>query len=138
MTTDRRPPRGEEGFTLIEVLFAMLILAVGLLGLEALGIGASQAVTRAQKQSRFAVVASDTLERTLSRIRRDESPADGTYAGTVGASGREDTLRVEVLTELVGTGPTPLRSVRVTVVPYPGSAVLSRSDSLTVTGYVYN
>lgn len=140
MTTDSSPRHGREGFTLIEVLVAMLILAVGLLGLEALGIGAARAVNRAQKQSAFAVLASDTLERTLSRIRQNDAPPDGPYVSLVGRPNRADTLRVEIRTTNIAApgGAVPLRQVSVTVVPYPGSKLLTRADSLRVSGYVFN
>lgn len=136
MTTDTLPRTGREGFTLVEVLMAMLILAVGLLGLEALGIGAARSVNRASKQSSFAVMASDTLERTLNRIRRDDAPAAGTTSYAVGTAGRQDTLRVQIERQAAGTARL-LYKVNVTVVPYPGSKVLSRKDSLRVSGYVF-
>ena len=62
------PPR-EAGFTLIEVLIAMVILAVGLMGLEALGIGAARSVAFAQRQSQFTVDASAEMERAVQAIR---------------------------------------------------------------------
>jgi prepilin-type N-terminal cleavage/methylation domain-containing protein len=54
--------RRDEGFTLIEVLIAMLILSIGLLGLEALGIGATRATALAAKQSRYSTVAASAVE----------------------------------------------------------------------------
>ena len=69
MTSEPRRS-GEEGFTLIEVLVAMVILAVGLLGLEALGIGAARAVAMADRQSCYATLASDSLEAALHQIRQ--------------------------------------------------------------------
>ncbi len=128
MTTETTPLRGEQGFTLVEVLFAMLILAVGLLGLEALGIGAARAVNVAGRQSTYSVVASDTLERTLGQIRRGTAVADGT---TRFVTAQSDSVRV-----LVGTNGR-LRTVAVTVVPNPKSKVLKRADSLRVVGYVF-
>ncbi len=74
MTSEPRRS-GEEGFTLIEVLVAMVILAVGLLGLEALGIGAARAVAMADRQSGYATLASDSLEAALHQIRQGEMPA---------------------------------------------------------------
>ena len=61
---------GEEGFTLIEVLVAMLILAVGLLGLEALGIGAARSITRADRQDQTTMAAVRTVEMRIQEIRR--------------------------------------------------------------------
>ena len=46
-----------DGFTLIEVVVAMVILALGLLGLEALGIGAARSIATADRQSGYATIA---------------------------------------------------------------------------------
>ena len=54
--------RGEEGFTLIEVLAAMMILAVGLLAVQALGIGAARSVVQADHRSELAAIATATIE----------------------------------------------------------------------------
>ncbi len=65
----RRPsPRG--GFTLIEVLVAMVILAIGLLALEAMGIGAARMVARADQQSDYTALASAELENALNVYRQ--------------------------------------------------------------------
>lgn len=64
-----------EGFTLIEVMVAMVILAVGLLGLEALGIGAARAIALADRQSGYATLASDSLEAAMHQVRRGNAPA---------------------------------------------------------------
>ena len=70
MTTEQpRAPDRRAGFTLIEVLIAMVILAVGLLALESLGVGAARMVARAERRSTYVAMATDTLERTLSRLR---------------------------------------------------------------------
>lgn len=138
-------PRDAAGFTLIEVLIAMVVLAVGLLGLEALGIGASRAVNRAERTSSYAFVASDTLERTLSRIRRGDVVADGTTRGVVRPSDTErryqDSLRITVsTTPIPATTTTParvLRTVSVTIVPDPSSKLLTRRDSLRLLGNVF-
>ncbi len=67
--TALRAPRGNEGFTLIEVMIAMVILAVGLLSLEALGIGAARVVTLSEKQGRYATLAASTMESMRNEIR---------------------------------------------------------------------
>ena len=64
-----------EGFTLIEVLIAMVILSVGLLGLEALGIGAARANATAERQSRHAVIAADSLESAIHQLRQQVLPS---------------------------------------------------------------
>jgi type IV pilus assembly protein PilV len=75
-----RPGRRSGGFTLIEVLIALVILAVGLLGLEALGIGATRMVNKARRESQFVAVATSELERVTGRIRGGQSPAGGTVS----------------------------------------------------------
>jgi prepilin-type N-terminal cleavage/methylation domain-containing protein len=64
------------GFTLVEVLVAMVILAVGLLGLEALGIGVVRSLSLAQRQSQYATLASDSLESALHQLRGGTLPPD--------------------------------------------------------------
>ncbi len=131
------PVISDRGFSLIEVLIAMLILAIGLMGLEALGIGAARAVTRAQKQSDFSFMATDTLERTLGWIRRGAVVGAGTSSGTFGNAQAPDSLRISITsTPIVGTTRAQ-QTVSVTVVPYPQSKVLGRADSVRVEGYVY-
>lgn len=65
---------GINGFTLIEVMVAMVILSIGLLGLEALGIGAARANAVAARQSRGAVMAADSLESALHQLRLRRLP----------------------------------------------------------------
>lgn len=81
-----RAPRGNEGFTLIEVTIAMVILAVGLLSLEALGIGAARVVTLSEKQGRYATLAASTMETMRNDIRADPAalPIDQTTYVLVG------------------------------------------------------
>lgn len=67
--------RGTAGFTLVEVLVAMVILALGLLGLEALGIGAARSIALAERQSGFAVIASDSLESAMHQLRQQQVPS---------------------------------------------------------------
>lgn len=69
-------PAGRDGFTLIEVVIAMVILGVGLMGLEALGIGAARAVALAEREGGYATVASDSLESALHQLRQGEAPSD--------------------------------------------------------------
>lgn len=71
-TEQRAPrlPRGKDGFTLVEVLIAMVILAVGLMSLEALGIGAARLVGRSERQGDFLAHATSRLETTMAQIRQ--------------------------------------------------------------------
>jgi prepilin-type N-terminal cleavage/methylation domain-containing protein len=72
--SERDASTREGGFTLIEVLMAMVILAIGLLGLEALGIGAARAIALAERQSSYATLASDSLESALHQLRSNTIP----------------------------------------------------------------
>lgn len=110
MTSNVAAPRGREGFTLVEVLVAMVILAIGLLALEALGIGAARAVARADAQSEYTALATARLEQTLVRIRQNLPLNTGEVA--VG--------NLTVLTDVVpeNVGPTRrLYTVTVRVTP---------------------
>jgi prepilin-type N-terminal cleavage/methylation domain-containing protein len=80
--TEHRRPSGREGFTLIEVLVALVILAVGLLALEALGIGAARMVSRAQVQDELTQAAAAELETALHEIRESTTPV-ASYSRTV-------------------------------------------------------
>ena len=133
MTTERLRPRGDQGFTLIEVLIAMLILAVGLLGLEALGIGAARSVNRAARQNDFTLVATDTLERVLNHIRRGDAVSSGSFV----TSPSKDTVRLTVSPSPSPTSGGKAVTVAVTVVPNPATRILRRADSLRVTGSAY-
>jgi type IV pilus assembly protein PilV len=85
--------RDRGGFTLIEVLIAMVILAVGLLALESLAIGASRSIATANRMTEYTLIASQELETTLERARSGLNPVstqqnlqNGTRVATVVAS----------------------------------------------------
>jgi Tfp pilus assembly protein PilV len=61
----------------VEVLVAMIILAVGLLALESMGIGAARMVARADRESELTALAADRLERALTEVDRGQNPAPG-------------------------------------------------------------
>ena len=109
MTTDVAAPTGREGFSLVEVLVAMVILAIGLLALEALGIGAARAVARADVQSEYTALATQQMEETLMRIRQGVTLNTG--ESVVG----DATVDVQVVPETVGTS----RAYTVTVTVDP-------------------
>jgi len=68
-------PAGDRaGFTLVEVLVAMVILAVGLLGLEALGIAAARANVQAQHRSLLSARATQVLEDRVRQVRTTQGP----------------------------------------------------------------
>lgn len=129
MNTELARGSTSAGFTLIEVLVAMVILSIGLLGLEALGIVAARSVGFAERQSGYALVAGAALEESLQPLR--ENPATAPLSRcTVLPTG--DTLSV-----LVNTATVPnLPSVTVTV--KPGSGARPRPASFSVVGHVYS
>ena len=67
-----RHPSG--GFTLIEVMVAVVILAVGLLGLTGLGIRAVRSLGEADRSTRAAVTATELIETALVGLRRNHLP----------------------------------------------------------------
>ena len=133
MATDELPRgrRGRAGFTLIEVVVAMVILAVGLLALEGLAIGASRRVASANRYTEFTLIGTQDLETSLERIRRGQNPgarddflANGTRVQRV----------VNPVVVVGGQGGT-VWNVSVTVTP-PANNLNLRP--VTVTGRVYN
>lgn len=124
------------GFTLIEVLVAMVILAVGLLQLEAMAIGTSRLVNKARVQSQFTFLAADTLERTLGKIREEPAiPPVGTTTYLASHDSRRDTVRV-VVSSVPANG-SFLYTVRVAVVPPAGGGAVARRDSVSLSGQVF-
>lgn len=134
-------PRADAGFSLIEVLIAMIILSVGLLALESLGIGAARSVRRAQAQSNYATTAQELMERTLVRISQapDVAIADTSYTAATG----ERVFRTASASTVVGTtrnyvAGTTLKSwtVTVRVLPPTNLGVLAASDSVRMVSNV--
>lgn len=119
--TDLEPRTGREGFTLVEVLVAMVILAIGLLALEAMGIGAARAVARADIQSEYTAVATDRMEQALSLIRQGQAVTGlngGMTGATVTTSVDEDDLGdVISYTVTVTVTPTTTPHMGVTLSP---------------------
>ncbi len=109
----------DEGFTLIEVLVAMVILAIGLLGLEALGIGAVRSIALADRQSGYATIASDSLESALFQLRQGLTPTQ--FCRTDLPFGDRLSREVDV------TDPS-LALVTVTVIPNPESHNAPRTN----------
>jgi prepilin-type N-terminal cleavage/methylation domain-containing protein len=130
-----RAPRGNEGFTLIEVMIAMVILAVGLLSLEALGIGAARMVTLSEKQGRYATLGASAMETLRNDIRTTPTgplPIDRTaevlLAGGDTALVRRQASRVAV------------KQVRliVTVSPKNKGSRLVRASPVELSSYLFD
>jgi type IV pilus modification protein PilV len=127
VTIKHRRLGSEQGFTLIEVLIALVILAVGILGLEALGIYAVRAVAQADRNSRSAAVATLYLEDALQQIRTDRVPRSCT--NKVLRNG--DVVSRSVI---VGTSFSEASRVSVTVTPASRGRV---ELPYTIAGYGY-
>ena len=144
MATERAA-RPDAGFTLIEVLIAMVILAIGLLAVEALGIGAARSVQRARVQSAYSALASDELEQAMVTISQAPTASITEKNYTVGSgSGATSGARVKrtaTFTAVAGTAPgrggnLNLWTVTVSVLPPSGSTVIRTSDSVHVVSNV--
>ena len=132
MSTERSR-RGQEGFTLIEVLAAMVIVAVGLLAVQALGIGAARTVVRADHQSELAALATATIEARQQAIRQNPGAvATGQNCDTDAASGISVCVAIEnrTTTPSLATG-----SARVTVRASHPQMV---QDTFSISSYVYD
>lgn len=124
MSSELAAPRGREGFTLVEVLVAMVILAIGLLALEALGIGAARAVARADVQSEYTALATQRMEETLVRIRQSQD----LNTGVVNVNGA--TVTTDVVQAVVGAR----RQFTVTVTVAPPANPHLKLQPVTVVG----
>ncbi|HXF48827.1 MAG TPA: prepilin-type N-terminal cleavage/methylation domain-containing protein [Verrucomicrobiae bacterium] len=85
-----RTRKNEKGFTLIEVMISMVILAVGILGLAPLMVLSIYSNTYSQDLTRATAVAQDRIEQlknqgNFASMPYDEGPTtiDGTYNRTI-------------------------------------------------------
>jgi prepilin-type N-terminal cleavage/methylation domain-containing protein len=122
-----RPVRGTAGFTLIEVLVAMVILALGLLGLEALGIGAARSIALADRQSTYATIASDSLESALHQLRQGTIPTQFC---------RTDLPFGDRMSRQIDLSNSQLAQVTIRVIPNPES-VNAPSSEFELTSSLY-
>lgn len=121
--------RGRAGFTLIEVLIAMVILAVGLLALEGLALGASRRVATANRLTEFTLIATHELETTLEGLRKSPvvNPGDDDWDLPNGT-------RVQRVVGESPLGGGTVYEVEVTVTPPTSNLNL---NPVTVTGRVW-
>jgi type IV pilus assembly protein PilV len=77
MTTSARRTYGQQGFTLVEVLIALIVLSVGLLGIAAMYVETLRANRSALVRTQAIALASDLAD----RIRSNREPANN-YTGT--------------------------------------------------------
>lgn len=129
---DPQRRRGDEGFTLLEVLIAMIILSVGLLAIEGLAVGAARTTASAARRSQYAEQATDYMERTLSALREGQGANNSTVDLRDNSGARAATLTVTVTDRGTLAAPSPANrrwDVSVRVIPI-NTARLADSVSL--------
>jgi prepilin-type N-terminal cleavage/methylation domain-containing protein len=115
--------RGRRGLTLIEVMIAMVILTVVLLGMGQFAVN----FTRAVQQSEARIIAVNLVDQQLSEIRSSPnySGLEAAYNGTESSvSGFSGYSRVTLIVQTGGLKPTyadDYKTITVTVTP-PGRA----------------
>lgn len=63
VTAPLRLPESNQGFTLLEILIAILVLSIGMLGLAGLQFAALRSTTQTYERSQAAVLAADLVDR---------------------------------------------------------------------------
>jgi prepilin-type N-terminal cleavage/methylation domain-containing protein len=122
-----RTDRG--GFSLIEVLIAMVLLAVGLLALESLAIGASRSIATANRMTEYTLIASQRLE-TMQERARTGLPVQPSVQQLANGTTVQTAVQENV------QGGATLWTISVTVTPPPTGVGNIRLTPTTVTGLV--
>ncbi len=135
MDTERRA-RSDAGFTMIEVLIAMVLLAVGLLSLEAVGIGAARLNARAERQSAYVARATGQMESALRDVRRVQALTAATPATVTLPDGAVMTTSVSGTDGDGVVATKELYTVQVKVKPAAATKVL-KGDSVLLTTNTY-
>jgi prepilin-type N-terminal cleavage/methylation domain-containing protein len=133
--TTHPAPGSESGFTLLEVLIAMIILATGVVGLQALGVTAIRANAEAGRQTTTTSWMNGSLEEALFAVRFASDPTQ-VATGTSCEEGELGRLCTTVTREV--TEPAyHVFSVEVVFEPAFRSAFgLDQPTSVTSTAYV--
>ncbi len=127
MPSEIPAPRAPNGFTLIEVLIAMIILAVGLLGLEALAIGAARSVANAQHRTVLAAAATQEMEIRVQAIRNNPAGVANAVSCRL-----ENADTMQICTTIAAAGVTGMRRVTVAVQRQVGQPL-----PYTISSYVF-
>jgi Tfp pilus assembly protein PilV len=116
----------------MEVLIAMVILAIGLMALESLAIGASRSITKANLTTEYTLVGSQYMEAALAAARSGTAPTGGS---TTLASG----TRIDQVVETVAlAGPAgTLYRVTITVTPSTSARRGVTLSPVTLTGRAF-
>jgi prepilin-type N-terminal cleavage/methylation domain-containing protein len=112
-------PQGA-GFTLVEVLIALVLLAVGLLALQALSLVAVRSAALAEGNSRAAAVATRAVEHAVERLRSGELVG----AATCTLPGGDEVARSVSVEQ-------GLARLEITVVPRPRGVALQPYSVVT-------
>lgn len=70
---------GKEGYTLIEVLIAIAIFAIGMLAIASMQLGATQGTTTARSSTELAAYATDQMEWLTNLPYEDADLAEGSH-----------------------------------------------------------
>jgi prepilin-type N-terminal cleavage/methylation domain-containing protein len=130
------PHRGasDTGFTLVEVLLAMVILSGGMLALESLGIGAARSLTRAETGTQLVSTGTAAMERGQQQVHAQlRAPAVRVSTGESceAEAGLRVCTRVDTRGSLAGVA---RGNARVLVTVTTGDS----RDAFTLTSYVFD
>lgn len=128
--TDAPAARATAGFSLAEVLVALVILAVGLLALESLGVSAARLVAASQRHNAFVSNAAGVLERAVAQVR------SGTSVDTTAQTVSGGTVRVLSPTYTTAGGRT-LTLLQAKAIPAANAQSYMKTDTVLLQAYVY-
>jgi type IV pilus assembly protein PilV len=89
----RRRPRARDGFTLIEVIAAILLLSIGLLAIAGLGIVAAKTTRRGSTQTLASAIAQSRFD-SLASLPCRTLAVSGPTVGSASVRGVEERWRV--------------------------------------------
>lgn len=138
----RAVPRGAGGFTLVEIVVALMILSVAVLGLATIMAGTSQRHERAVSHGDLTAAAESKLEdlRGLARAAPDPPELEEGGSLTASVADHADSLRTPHARWIlrrwtVEAGPAGTRAVTVRV--RPGVAARNDHQALDLSSLVY-
>lgn len=100
--------RGEQGFTIVEIVVAMLVLMIGVTAL----VGTSALVTRQLGRGRIVTIANQMASQTLDSLRARAASTAGGRCSALASGGPTTTRGVTLQWTVTGTGNAP-RTIQV-------------------------